>query len=29
LLSQKKIDAIPDWNTRLNNSILSAARAKA
>lgn len=29
LLSQKKIDAIPDWNTRLNGSILSAARVKA
>lgn len=29
LLDQKKIAAIPDWNTRLNNSILAAARAKA
>ena len=29
LLSQKKIDAIPDWNTRLNGSILSAAHAKS
>ena len=29
LLNQKKIDAIPDWNTRLNSSILSAAHAKS
>ena len=29
LLNQKKIDAIPDWNTRLNGSILSAAHAKS
>lgn len=29
LLDQKKISAIPDWNQRLNGSILSAARAKA
>jgi len=29
LLDQKKIAAIPDWNTRLNGSILSAAHAKS
>jgi NitT/TauT family transport system substrate-binding protein len=29
LLEQKKISAVPDWNQRLNSSILAAARAKA
>jgi NitT/TauT family transport system substrate-binding protein len=29
LMEQKKISAMPDWNARLNDSILSAARAKS
>jgi aliphatic sulfonates family ABC transporter substrate-binding protein len=29
LMEQKKISAMPDWDARLNNSVLSAARAKA
>lgn len=29
LMGQKKISAMPDWNQRLNNTVLAAARAKA
>jgi aliphatic sulfonates family ABC transporter substrate-binding protein len=29
LLEQKKITAMPDWNQRLNTTVLAAARAKA